>query len=184
MAAGSPRFPSFQAFYATATQPMRPWQRPRSLPFARWPSALSSASRGPSKSTFPFPLPRESMAVHPVQTPACRVVWHRMEGKAAVWFAPHPVPRSLARRGLRLSRRRGNRPPNACPYRKAQRHNSRRLVVPPVSSSAMPNPAFVRTRFARRAPPRWAAKLQHVVAQDFIPIRGHLVSTSLRNINA
>lgn len=157
MAAGLPRFRSFPASCATASRPMTPWQKPRRLPSVPWPSALSNTNRVPSKSTFPFPSPRESVAVHQGQAFACGIVWHRVETQTAIWFSPHVVPGRLARCCLRVSRRRRNWPQNACSSRKAYGHHSKRFVVPP-AFPVVPEPSV---RGTLRIEPREAGYLKH-----------------------
>ena len=133
MAAGLLRFLSFLAFFVMARPPMRLWRRLKYLPFVPWPSALNIVSRVPSQSIFPFLWPHESLAVRQGQTFTGGLVWHWMESKTAVRVASHFVARWMARRCLCVSRRRRNRPSNACPLRKAHRHYSPRPIAPSVS---------------------------------------------------
>ena len=160
MVAGSLRFLSFLVSCATAKLPMTPWQRQRCLPFVPWLTALSKASRVPSRSISLFPSQHEQLAVRIGQTFAGGAIWYWVEAQAAVRVSPHTVARRMARRCLRVSRWRGNRPSNACSYRQAHRHHSTGSLAPSVSP-VTPNPSLQGSCAIKPSQPpaleRWAS---------------------------
>jgi len=81
MAGGLPRFRSFRGSSATAARPTKQWPRPKCSHFARWPSALNTASPAGLRSAFSFRLPHESLAIHQSQATARGTVWYWMEGE-------------------------------------------------------------------------------------------------------
>ena len=114
---------NFPAFLPMAPLLTKPWQEQRYSLYAFWLSDLRTMRQGRNPSLSGSRL-HDLLAIVQGQTGTLRALPNWLDAQATIRFPQDALPPWVARCGLRVSRRRGNRSAHACPCREAHRFDT------------------------------------------------------------